>query len=155
VKLIITGAAALAALAAMPVLAAVPAVTRAQASGLPHELDAPWADVAPHADRDRVLAAALGLPDERLGRLSARRASARRSAEDRARRAIHAWADAALAAVRASPSTATAVHRAIDERARVARVRALSDGGAVVEIEVGWDALRAAAPGAAGLPWSD
>lgn len=141
------------ALLALALASLPPAPALAQA--VPVVFEAPWTDRAPEIDAagDRVVAAGLGLPDERLGRLAARRAAARRAGEDRARALIHAWADDALARVAASASVAAAVHRAIDEHATVGRVRALSDGGAVVEVTVPLDALRAAAP-MGGLPWS-
>jgi hypothetical protein len=127
----------------------------AQNPPLPPALDAPWTEVAPAIDPagDRVVTAALGLPDDRYGRLAARRTAAREAAEERARRAIHAWADDALAGIAASPAVAAAVHRAIDRHARVTRVRPLADGAAIVEIEVPLAPLRAAAD-REGLPWS-
>jgi len=126
-----------------------PGVAYAQ---VPAELDAPWSDVAPRIDGERVIAAAVGMPDERLGRLAARRSGARRAGEERARAMVHRWADDALAQVAASPTIAAAVHRAIDDAATVSRVRPLSDGGAVIEIEIPLAALRAAAS-LRGLPW--
>jgi hypothetical protein len=128
----------------------------AQGPPLPRAFETPWTDTPPAIDPEgepRVVAAALGASDERFGRLAARRAAARSAAEERARRAIHAWADDALAAIAASPAVAAAVHRAIETYARVARVRPLADGGAVVEIEVPLDRLRAVVD-REGLPWS-
>ena len=124
------------------------------AQSLPAAFEVPWTDVAPAIDaNDRVVAAGLGLPDERLGRLSARRAAARSRGEERAEAAIHAWADDALARVSASPTIAAEVHRVIGARAEVTRVRALADGGAVVEVAVPLAALREVV-NERGLPWS-
>lgn len=147
--------------AAIATSVALPGLSSAQPSDapvapLPPALDAPWTDVAPAIDAAgaRVIAAAIGAPDERLGRLAARRDSARRAGEARARASLHRWADDALASIAASPRIATSVHRAIDERAAITRVRALSDGGAVIELAVPLAALRAAAP-QGGLPWAE
>ena len=137
------------ALALATSLFAVPAA----AQDVPPQLDAPWTDVAPRVEGDRVVATAVGMPDERFGRMQARRSAARRSGEVRAREMIHRWADGALARVAAGAATASAVHRVIDERCEVARVRALVDGGAVIELALALEALRAVAP-QRGLPWS-
>ncbi|UJR87063.1 hypothetical protein [Sandaracinus amylolyticus] len=131
----------------------VGASASAAAQSLPAAFEAPWSDVAPAIADDRVVAAGLGLPDERLGRLSARRAAARSRGEERAKAAIHAWADDALARVSAAPTVAAEVHRVIDARAEVTRVRALADGGAVVEVAVPLAALREVSS-ERGLPWS-
>ena len=118
-------------------------------------LSAPWADAeaAVDTDRDVVRAAAVGLPDERMSRLGARRAAARRAADARARQRLHAWADRALARITASASTASAVHAAIDARATILNLRPRADGGVVIELSVPLDVLRASAP-QGGLPWS-
>ncbi|MBX3275915.1 MAG: hypothetical protein KF729_37005 [Sandaracinaceae bacterium] len=129
-------------------LALAPGSARAQ----PPEMQVPWADVAPARAGDVIQTAALGVPDERIGSFVARRAAARDAARRRAMEALHAYADAALAAVRAHPREASAVHEAIGRAARVAGVRPLSDGGAVVVVEVPVGALRTAC-GRAGLPW--
>jgi len=125
----------------------------AGAQELPRELDLPWTDVAPAVHGDVVRAAAVGAPDERIGRFDPRRASARRAGRARAVAAIHAWADDALAARRADPRCAEAAHRAIDARAREAGVRPLVDAGAVVVVEVPLAALREACP-LEGAPWA-
>ncbi|AKF09490.1 hypothetical protein [Sandaracinus amylolyticus] len=137
--------------AAMMMIASASVSVAAQS--LPAAFESPWSDVAPAIVEDRVVAAGLGLPDERLGRLSARRAAARSRGEERAETAIHAWADDALARVSAAPTVAADVHRVIDARAEVTRVRALADGGAVVEIAVPLAALREVSS-ERGLPWS-
>jgi hypothetical protein len=130
------------------------ALGRAQVE-VPVELDAPWSDVAPRVDARgaRVVCAAVGAADPRYGSLDARRLAARHTAQERARRAVHAWADEALATVHADPRVASAVHTAIDSRAEVTRVRPRADGSAVVEIAVPLAALRTAAP-MTDLPWS-
>ncbi len=100
-----------------------------------------------------VRTAALGAPDERLGRFGAARRSARFAAEARARAALHAWVDDALAAARACPWEADRVHAAVEEAATVVGVRPLVDGGAVVLVDVPVAALvEAAAP--EGVPWA-
>lgn len=135
----------------MTLLAGLAATAAAQPRA-PGDLDAPWTDVAPTIDGDRVWAAAVGAPDERIRRFEARRASARRMARRRATEAIHAWADDALARAHAGPRQARAVHDAIDEGLRVRTVRPLVDAGAVVSVEVPLAALREACD-REGLPW--
>ncbi len=125
----------------------------ALAQELPRELELPWTDAAPAVRGSSVRAAAVGAPDERIGRFDPRRASARRAGRARAVAAIHAWADDALAARRADPRLAQAAHAAIDESARVAGTRPLVDGGAVVLVEVPLAALREACP-VEGTPWA-
>lgn len=124
---------------------ALPAAASAQ-------VDAPWTDVSPTVQEGVVWAAALGAPDERIRRFSARRDSARRMARARAEAALHAWVDEALARVNASPRDAQAVHAAITEHARVRAVRPLVDAGAVIALEVPLAALRRAAR-LRGVPW--
>ena len=118
----------------------------------PAEMRLPFGDVAPARHGEVLSAAALGVPDERVGRFAARRASARVAGRRRALAALHAFADDALAAARATAMEAAAVHAAIDAGARVAGVRPLVDGGAVVVVEVPVSALRAACA-RGGLPW--
>lgn len=120
---------------------------------LPPAFEMPWQDVAPAVHGDRIVAAAVGEGDPRLGHLSARRAASRRAGEAAARAALHRWADDALAAIHAAPRVATRTHRAIDEHARVDRIRPLSDGSAVVQVTLEVSALRDAAP-MPRLPWS-
>jgi len=114
----------------------------------------PWADVAPARAGGVVRAASVGAADARIGRFSARRASARGEARERARRAVHGWVDDALAHVHADPRQATAAHEAVDANLRVVGVRPLVDGGAVVMVEVDIARLRAACA-EEGLPWVD
>ena len=130
------------------------ALGRAQVE-VPAELDAPWSDVAPRVDAAgaRVVCAAVGAADPRYGSLDARRLAARHAGRERALRAVHAWADEALATVRADPRVASAVHGAIDARAEITRVRPRADASVVVEIAVPLAPLRAAAA-MPGLPWS-
>jgi hypothetical protein len=130
---------------------AIAAPTSAQE--IPRELTLPWTDVAPAIDAEVVRAAAVGSPDARIGRFEPRRASARHSGRLRAIAAIHAWADDALARVRADPRIAQAVHTAIDASARVEGVRPLVDGGAVVVVTVPLEALRTACR-VRGVPWA-
>ena len=125
-----------------------PSVAGAQ----PAPMRVPWTDVAPARDGEVVRAAAVGIPDARIGRFAARRDSARTAARRRAIEAVHAWADDALAQVRAHPRQAAAVHQAIDRDARVSGARPLVDGGAVVVVEISVAALRGAC-GTGGLPW--
>jgi hypothetical protein len=119
---------------------------------VPPAFDLPWTDTAPALRAGVVRAAAVGLPDERIGRFDARRASARTDGRRRALRALHAWADDALARVRATPREAQRVHAALDRAARVEGVRPLVDAGAVVVLAVDASALRGAC-GREGLPW--
>jgi hypothetical protein len=121
-------------------------IAHAQSSELP------WAAFAPRLEGAHVRAAALAMPDARIGRFEPRRASARTSARERAISEIHAWADDALARVRADPRQASATHAVIDRNAEVAAVRPLIDGGAVVVVAVPAADLRRAC-GIRGLPW--
>ncbi|MGE0789301.1 MAG: hypothetical protein AB7S26_26745 [Sandaracinaceae bacterium] len=141
----------MAALAAGLVL--LTAVAHAQDREVPRELTAPWSDAAPRIEAAVVWSAAVGAPDERIGRFEARRASARRAARARAMGFLHAWADDALAEVHASAAEATAVHAAIDRAARERAVRPLADAGAVIAMEVPLDDLRAACR-RTGVPWA-
>jgi hypothetical protein len=100
----------------------------------PSPLDAPWQDEAPHRVEQAIVVASLGSPDERITRGAPRRASARRQAEERAKRALHDWADDALASIQATAATAAAVHRAIDQHCVISRVRPLVDDGVVIEL---------------------
>lgn len=124
------------------------------AGAQPAAMQVPWTDVAASRAGDVVRAAAIGVPDARIGRFAARRDSARTAAQRRAVDAIHAWADDALARVRAHPREAAAVHEAIDRDARVGGVRPLVDGGAVVVVEVPVATFRDACA-SGGLPWVD
>jgi len=136
-------------------LAAVVGLSAACWSGAVSAQDAfdlPWADVAPRVDGAHLEAAAIAGPDERIGRFSARRASARRRARAIALRRLHAFADDALARVRATPREAAAVHAALDGAAEVSGTRPLVDAGAVVVVRVPRAALREAC-GREGLPW--
>ncbi len=136
-------------------LALVALIAPASAMGqAPPEMEVPWTDVAPARAGDVVRAAALGAADERIGSFTARRAAAREVARRRALEALHAWVDDALAAVRAPPREASAVHAAVDRDARVAGTRPLADGGAVMVVEIGVAALRDACA-REGLPWVD
>lgn len=103
--------------------------------------------------RDAIVAAAGAPPERRTGRIDARRLFAERRARDAALAALHRFADDAMAAARVLPAVANAVHRAIDRRANVRTIRRLSDGGAVVELEVSGRALRRASGERGSLPW--
>lgn len=111
----------------------------------------PWGDFAPTIVGEEVQVAALGQPDHRIHAWNARRRSARVRAEDRARAALHRWADDALARAGASPLVAQAVHSILDE-ASVRAVRPLADGSAVVVLSVSRARLRLVAS-LEGLPW--
>lgn len=133
-----------------------PAVDEPAATGLPLAnlplANLPWGDVPVRVNADAVVIARLGLPSSRVESWNARRLSARRQAEERALAALHTWVDEQLAAALASPSVASAAHRAIDASMRVQRVRPLVDGSAVVLAAVPREALRAAAD-VEGVPW--
>lgn len=131
-------------------LVVAPAMTHAQ---VPAAFELPWTDVAPAVAGGHAQAAAVGVPDPRIGRFDAARASARTEGRARAVAALHAFADDALARVRATPQEATRVHGAIDREAAVSGVRPLVDAGAVVVVRVPVAALRAACA-REGLPWS-
>jgi hypothetical protein len=120
---------------------------------VPAAFELPWTDVAPAVADGHARAAAVGVPDPRIGRFDAARASARTDGRARAVAALHAFADDALARVRATPQEATRVHGAIDREAAVSGVRPLVDAGAVVVVRVPVAVLRAACA-REGLPWS-
>lgn len=112
----------------------------------------PRHDVDPAIVGAVVRAMALGVPDRRSRRMSARRTSSRRRAEAQGRASLHRWADDALAAVRAHPAEAARVHETIDREVQVCGVRPLVDASAVVCVEVALDALRVASE-SGGVPW--
>lgn len=128
----------------------------AQDAGVPEAMRIAWDDTPPHVDAGRaaVVTVALGVADERRGPLAAQRLWARRDAEARARAALHAWADAAIAQASLDASTVAALHRAIDEHAEVTATRARVDGSACVEVVVPLRRLAASTPAVRGLPWS-
>ncbi|MEM9067507.1 MAG: hypothetical protein AAGE52_03345 [Myxococcota bacterium] len=111
----------------------------------------PWGDQAPSVTAEDVRCASLGQPDYRIDDWNARRLSARRHGESRARARLHRYVDDALARTQATPPIAQAVHRLV-ERASVTGVRPLADGSAVVVIAIPRSALRRAAD-LEGVPW--
>ncbi len=112
---------------------------RAQPSSLASSI--PWGDVGPQVVGEHVEVAALGLVDPRIGSWPAQRASARRRAEERARKVLADWLDARLRGT--SPSVATRAHAAARQALVVVAVRPLADGGAVVVMRAALSALRA------------
>ena len=112
----------------------------------------PWTDQPARVAGEHLVAAAVAQPDDRIGRFSARRASARRRGRAAALRRLHAFVDDALARVRATPREAAAAHAAVDASAEVQGTRPLVDAGAVVVVRVPRAALRDACPREA-LPW--
>lgn len=129
------------------------AVAPERGSSLPAAFTVPWADAAPRLHARELRAAAVGLPDERVGRFDARRASARTRGRERALRMLHEYVDDALAAVNAPPREARAVHDAVSREARVVGARPLVDAGAVVVVAVPRAALSAACA-RGDVPWS-
>jgi hypothetical protein len=123
---------------------------------VPSAMQLPWNDVAPHVDATRgaVVTIALGVADERRGPLAAQRLWARREAEARARSALHAWADAAIARASLDATAIAAMHAAIDAHASVVATRARVDGSACVEVALPLRELAATTGSARGLPWS-
>ncbi|MBW2462331.1 MAG: hypothetical protein JRH11_11850, partial [Deltaproteobacteria bacterium] len=117
-------AAPFAGLLGLALLSAVPVAAQTQVAAF----DVPFRDRAPRVVEDVVRTVAVGESDPRITRLSARRLSARRRGEARARAAIHRWADQVLAEARASAMTAAAIHRVIDEGAVLVGRRPLVAG---------------------------
>lgn len=103
--------------------------------------DLPWGDVAPRVVGEHVEVAALGLVDARIGSWPARRASARRRGEERARASFAAWLDERVR--NQSPSVAARAQAVARESLVVDRVRPLADGAAVVVMRVELVRLRA------------
>lgn len=101
----------------------------------------PWGDVAPRVVGEHVEVAALGLVDARVGSWPARRASARRRGEERARASFAAWLDERVR--NQSPSVAARAQAVAREALTVDRVRPLADGAAVVVMRVELARLRA------------
>jgi hypothetical protein len=101
----------------------------------------PWGDVAPRVIGEHVEVAALGLVDARIGSWPARRASARRRGEERARASFAAWLDERVR--NQSPSVAARAQAVARESLVVDRVRPLADGAAVVVMRVELVRLRA------------
>jgi len=116
-------------------LATFSSATTANAQGLP------WGDVAPRVVGEHVEVAALGLVDARIGSWPARRASARRRGEERARASFAAWLDERVR--NQSPSVAARAQAVAREALVVDRVRPLADGAAVVVMRVQLARLRA------------
>jgi hypothetical protein len=118
--------------------------------------DVPFSDRAPAWDaaRDVVTVAAVGVPDARIERLAPARLSGRRRALERAKAAVHGWADEALAGVQARPELAARIHGAVDAHASVVATRPLVEGGAVVLVELDGAELRSAAAELTGVPWA-
>lgn len=102
----------------------------------------PWTDVAPRIVGEHVEVAALGLVDARIGSWPARRASARRRGEERARASFATWLDERVR--NQSPSVAARAQAIAREALVVDRVRPLADGAAVVVMRVELVQLRAA-----------
>jgi hypothetical protein len=126
----------------------------AQDAGLPAAMRVPWVDVAPHVEGDAVVTVALGTAGARHGPLAAQRLWARQEAASRARTALHAWIDAAIARAMLAPDVIGALHRVIDEHATVTATRARVDGSACVQLSVPLALLAVCTPGVRGLPWS-
>lgn len=103
--------------------------------------DLPWGDVAPRVVGEHVEVAALGLVDARIGSWPARRASARRRGEERARASFAAWLDERVR--NQSPSVAARAQAVAREALVVDRVRPLADGAAVVVMRLELARLRA------------
>ncbi len=142
-------AAPFAGLLGLLLFSAVPVAGEAQVA----VFDVPFRDRAPRVVEDAVRTVAVGESDPRITRLSARRLSARRRGEARARAAIHRWADEVLAEARASAMTAAAIHRVIDEGAVLVGRRPLVAGEMVVVVEVPFARFRDAPP-VPGAPWA-
>jgi hypothetical protein len=135
-------------------IALVVALASPAAAQLPPAFELPWNDRAPEVDAEArvVRTAAVGAPDERVGRFEPRRASARRAGRARAIAALHGWLDEALSAARVGPREAVAAHAAVDRHARVEAVRPRVDGAAVVVVTLPLSVLREACPSAS-APW--
>ncbi|MCU0674486.1 MAG: hypothetical protein MUE69_17060 [Myxococcota bacterium] len=101
----------------------------------------PWGDVAPRVIGEHVEVVALGLVDARIGSWPARRASARRRGEERARASFAAWLDERVR--NQSPSVAARAQAVARDVLIVDRVRPLADGAAVVVMRVELARLRA------------
>jgi len=115
----------------------------------------PW-DARPvrfDSRRDELVAVSTASPDERLDRLEARRASARRRADEACRAALHQFVDEALLAGHRFPTVAARLHRAVDTAASVRGLRPLADGSVVMVAIVPGAALRGAIP-LEDVPWS-
>lgn len=115
--------------------------TLSGAAGTTHAQELPWGDVAPRVVGEHVEVAALGLVDARIGSWPARRASARRRGEERARASFAAWLDERVR--NQSPSVAARAQAVAREALTVDRVRPLADGAAVVVMRVELARLRA------------
>ncbi|MFK8000066.1 MAG: hypothetical protein AB8H86_10730 [Polyangiales bacterium] len=104
----------------------------------------PWNDAPTRVDGDDIVATRLGWPAPRVRSFEAQRRSARDVGEERGRAALHAFVDDALARSLVEPAEASRVHTLVDSSARRGRVRALSDGSAIVEMRVTAEPLSAA-----------
>ncbi len=104
------------------------------------------------ADEGRIVAAHRAAPDPADGSWGMRRREARERARRRACASLHAALDDILARTAASPAEVQALHRVVEARCETIGVRPTIDGGAVVQVAVTFDALRAAAD-PEGAPW--
>jgi hypothetical protein len=112
---------------------------------LPRLFTLPWQDVAPHVeDGDRLVVAAVGVPDPRIARFTARRDGARVHGRERALAMLRGHLERVLEAQGAPEATRARLPRALRRLSRIRGVRALVDGGAVVVLEVSLTRVRAA-----------
>lgn len=116
--------------------------------------EVPWASSAAdvRTGEGRIVAAHRSAPDPADGHFGARRRKARERARERACASIHRALDDLLVRSSVTPLGLDALHDAVDARCEVIGTRPTIDGGAVVQVEVTFAALRAAAD-PDGAPW--
>ena len=103
---------------------------------------------------DRVISVVVvALPEPRVQRVAARRASARRRARAEAIRRLQRFVDVQLRRYALDLRRHQALHRVIEERAQIARQDALVDHGVRLVMVVPFAALHDAAP-LRGVVWS-
>lgn len=115
----------------------------------------PFGDQAPRYDAtaDRVRLAAWGVSPRWPANLAQVAAGSRRSARQRALRALHGWVDAAMRGQVATPPLLTALHDAAEHGLREVGVRHLADGTVVLCVELDGARLREVLA-ERGLPWA-
>lgn len=103
---------------------------------------------------DRLVAVeVVALPDPRVQRVAAQRASARRRAAAEAVRRLQRFIDASLARHAVDIQRHSALHRVISDRARVEVQEPLVDHGVRLVMVISFDVLHDAAQ-LRGVPWS-
>lgn len=129
------------------------AIGRAQAQGPPARQSADTRGVELRTGERLISVVVVALPDPRVQRVAARRASSRRRARAEAIRRLQRFVDAQLRRHALDLTRHQALHRVIEGQSRVERQEALVDHGVRLVMVVPFAALRDVAP-LRGVAWS-